>query len=227
MGEGTGATVMRTICRGPRTIAVVAGLCAVTACAGPPPRGPTVMALPPEGKNLAVFQQEDQQCRNHAAAAIGFVQPGQAGTQAAVGNAAVGTVLGAAAGAAIGAAAGNPGAGAAIGGATGLVGGTAVGANNAAASEFYLQTRYNIAYSQCMYAFGNTVMNPPVVYALGNPWYGYAGPWGGPWYDWGAPVFVGGGIFIGAGRGFHHFHGGFHGGGFHGSGFHGGSHFHH
>jgi hypothetical protein len=209
---------MSTICRSPRTIAVFASLCAVTACAVPPPRGPTVMALPPEGKSLAVFQQEDQQCRNHGAAAIGFVQPGQAGTQAAVGSAAVGTVLGAAAGAAIGAAAGNPGAGAAIGGATGLLGGTAVGANRAAASEFDLQTRYNIAYSQCMYAFGNTVTNPPIVYAFGGPWYGYANPWDGPWYDWGVPVFVGGGIFIGPGRGFHHFHGSFHGGGSHGGG---------
>jgi len=181
------------------------------------------MALPPAGKNLAVFQQEDLQCRNHAAAAIGFVQPGQVGTQAAVGSAAVGTVVGAAAGAAIGAAAGNPGAGAAIGGATGLLGGTAVGANNAAASEFDLQTRYNIAYAQCMYAFGNTVTNPPVAYAFGGPWYGWGGPWDGPWYDWGAPGFVGGAIFIGTGHGFHHFHGGgFHGGGFHGGGFHGG-----
>lgn len=179
------------------------------------------MALPAEGKSLAVFEQEDQQCRNHAAAAIGFVQPGQADTQVAVGSAAVGTVLGAAAGAAIGAAAGNPGAGAAIGGATGLVGGTAVGANNAAASEFDLQTRYNIAYSQCMYAFGNTVTNPPVAYAFADPWYAYAGPWGGPWYDWGAPGFVGGAIFIGAGPGFHRLHH------FHGSGFHGGGHFHH
>ena len=224
---------MSTICRSPRTIAVVASSCAVAACAVPPPRGPTVMALPREGQSLTVFQQQDQQCRNHAAAAIGFLPPGQGGTQAAVGSAAVGTVLGAAAGAAIGAAAGNPGAGAAIGGATGLVGGTAVGANNAAASEFDLQTRYNIAYSQCMYAFGNTVTNPPVAYAFGGPWYGSADPWGGPWYDWGAPGFVGGGIVFSRGPGFNFdhfrrdfhdggFHGGFHGGGFHGGGFHGG-----
>jgi Glycine-zipper domain len=213
---------MSTICRSPRTIGVFAGLCAVAACAVPPPRGPTVMALPRAGTSLTVFQQQDLQCHNYAAAAIGFAQPGQAGTQAALGSAAVGTALGAAAGAAIGAAAGNPGAGAAIGGATGLVGGTAVGANNAAASEFDLQTRYNIAYSQCMYAFGNTVTNPPVAYAFGSPWYGYADPWGGPWYDWGAPVFVGGGLFFSRGPGFHHFHGGFHGGGFHGGGPHGG-----
>ena len=221
-----------------RTITVFASLCAVTACAVPPTSGPTVIALPPQGKSPAVFQQEDQQCRIHAAAVIGFIQPGQAATQAAVGSAAVGTVLGAAAGAAIGAAAGNPGAGAAIGGATGLLGGAAVGANNAAASQFSLQTRYDIAYSQCMYAFGNTVTNPPVAYAYaypwyGGPWYGSAGwgnpwggpwnPWGGPWYGWGSPGFVGGGVVIGSSRGFHRFHGS----GFRRGGFHGGRHFHH
>jgi hypothetical protein len=177
------------------------------------------MALPPQGKSLTVFQQDDQQCRNYAAAAIGYVQPGQAGTQALVGNAAVGTVVGAAAGAAIGAAAGNPGAGAAIGGATGLAGGTAVGTNNAAASEFDLQTRYNITYSQCMYSLGNTVQNLPVggysYYAYGYPWYG--SPWYGyPWYGWGWPGFFGGGVFaVGGFLHFHHFHGGFQGGHFH------------
>ena len=216
---------MSTISRGPRTIAVFASLCAVTACTVPPPRGPTVMALPPQGKSLTVFQQDDQQCRNHAAAAIGFVEPGQAGTQAAVGSAAVGTVLGAAAGAAIGAAAGNAGAGAAIGGATGLVGGTAVGANNAAASEFDLQTRYNISYTQCMYSLGNTVQNLPLgnygYYTYGGPWYGY--PWYGyPWYGWGWPGFFGGGVFaFGGFHHFHHFHDGSH------DGFHGGGGFHH
>ena len=93
------------------------------------------MALPSQGKSLATFQQEDAQCRDYAAATIGYLQPGQAGTHAAVGSAAVGTLLGAAAGSPIGAAAGNAGAGAVIGGATGLVGGTVVGANNAAAGD--------------------------------------------------------------------------------------------
>jgi hypothetical protein len=84
------------------------------------------MALPSQGKSLGVFQQEDGECRNYATAAIGHAQPGQAGTHAVAGSAAVGTVLGAATGAAIGAAAGGAGLGAAIGAATGLVGGTAV-----------------------------------------------------------------------------------------------------
>ena len=206
------------ICRGTRTIGTFVSLCALTACAVPAPLGPTVMALPPSGKSLTTFQQEDQQCRNYAAAEIGYVQPGQAGTQAAVGSSAVGTVVGAVAGAAIGAAAENPAAGAAIGAATGLVGGTAVGANNAAASEFDLQTRYNITYSQCMYSLGNTIQSPPV-YGYGYPWHGYA-DYGYPWYGWGWPggLFLGGVIAFGGFdhfHHFHHFHGGFAGGGGH------------
>ena len=130
------------MCRGAKLIAVLGSACTVAACAVAPPSGPTVMALPSQGKDLAAFQQEDGQCRNYAAVTIGDLRPGQAATQTTVGSAAVGTAVGAAAGAAIGAAAGNAGAGAAIGGATGLVGGTAVGANNAAAREYDLQARY-------------------------------------------------------------------------------------
>ena len=150
----------------------------------------------------------------------------QKATQTTVGSAAVGTALGAAAGAAIGAAAGNAGAGAAIGGATGLVGGTAVGANNAAGGEYNLQTHYNIAYTQCMYARGDTVAYlPPGGYGYYD--YGIAGY---PWYDWSGPGFFGGGVFVFDRD--HEFHRGFHRGsheafhkGFHGhGGFHGGSH---
>ena len=216
------------MCRGVRLIGVLGGVGAVAACAVVPPSGPTVMALPPQGKSLAVFQQEDGQCRNYATATIGYAQPGQAGTHTTVGSAAVGTVLGAAAGSAIGAAAGNAGAGAAIGGATGLLSGAAVGANNAAASAYDLQTRYNIAYTQCIYSLGDTVQYlPPGAYG----YYDYAGE-GYPWYYWGGPGFVGAGIFAfdrdhdfhhGFHEGFHHgfhegFHGGFHEGGFHSEG---------
>lgn len=225
----------QAVFRGAKLIAVLGSAGAVAACAVAPPRGPTVMALPSQGKTLATFQQEDGQCRNYAAATIGYLQPGQAGTGAAVGSAAAGALLGAAAGSAIGAAAGNAGAGAAVGGATGLVGGTAVGANNAAASEYDLQARYNIAYIQCMYARGDTVQNlPPGAYgyydyiSAGYPWYGYP-QYGYPWYGWSGPSFFGGGVFaFGRNHHFHHsfhrglhhgFHGGFHGGGgFHGRG---------
>src|ERR1700733_1927528 len=147
----------QTMHRGAKLIAVLGSVSAVAACTAAPPSGPTVMALPPNGKSLDAFQQEDGQCRNYAAAAIGPYQPARAGARAAVGSAATGTVLGAAAGSAIGAAAGNAGGGAAIGGAAGLVGSTAVGANNVAASQYDLQTRYNIAYTQCVYSRGDTV----------------------------------------------------------------------
>ncbi len=216
-------------------IAVVGGICALAGCAIAPPPGPSVMALPSQGKSLTAFQQEDVQCRNYANATIGFSQPGQAGSQTVVGSAAVGTALGAAAGAAIGAAAGNAGAGAAIGGATGLLGGTAVGANNAAGGEYDLQQRYNIAYTQCMYSRGNTVQSPPVDYAAygwaypygyGYPWYGY--PWYGyPWYGYpwyGYPWYGTGfsaNFFVF--RGPRH-HDAFFGHGFHRGGFHGGHH---
>jgi hypothetical protein len=209
-------------------IALFGCVSVVAACEEVPPGGPTVMALPSAGKNLTTFEQDDGQCRAQAAAKIGNVSPGQAGTQAAVGSAAVGTVLGAAAGSAIGAAAGNAGAGAAIGGAAGLAGGAAIGANNGTASEGDLQMRYDIAYTECMYSHGDTVQRAPSggygYYAnIGYPYYGY------PWYGWAGPGFFGGGIFVLRGEhdshhqfhgfhdGFHRFHSGFH-GGFHGGG---------
>ena len=132
-------------------LATVACSGALCGCAVAPPTGPSVMALPPTGKSLAVFQQDDAQCRNYASSSIGHAELGPAATQAAVGSAAIGTAVGAAAGAAIGAAAGGAGAGAAIGGATGLLGGLAVGANNAAASGYTLQQQYDIGYTQCIY----------------------------------------------------------------------------
>ena len=82
------------MCRSAILIAVLGGASTVAACAVAPPNGPTMMALPPQGKDLAAFQQEDGQCRNYAAATIGILQPGQAATQTAVGNAAAGTAVG-------------------------------------------------------------------------------------------------------------------------------------
>jgi hypothetical protein len=192
------------MCRGTQltsTLAGMAGALALGACAVAPPAGPTVMALPGQGKTFAQFQQDDYICRAWSAQQTNFQQPGQAGTQAAVGSTVLGTAIGAAAGAAIGAAAGNPGLGAAAGGAAGLLGGSSVGANNAAASEFSLQQRYNIAYTQCMYGHGNSVQSPPPTgYAgFGAPaaypypafWPGFYGPnvvigFGGGWgWGWG------------------------------------------
>ena len=214
--EEHGIKVMR---RNIGVIATVTSALVVGGCAVVPPSGPTVMALPGQGKTLAAFQQDDYTCRGYAQQQTGII-PAQAAGNAAVGSAIVGTALGAAAGAAIGAAAGNPGAGAAIGAATGLVGGTAVGANNAAATQAGVQQRYDIAYTQCMYAHGNSVQSPPPAYAgYGYPAYG-GYPYAYPAYGYGyyGPSFAigfGGGGGWGGWGGWHGGWGGWHGGGWH------------
>jgi hypothetical protein len=164
----------------------------LAACTVAPPTGPSVFVLPPEGKDLARFQTEDISCRNYAAAQIGYGNPAQAGSQAAVGSAAIGTALGAAAGALIGSAGGSMGSGAAIGAGTGLLAGSAVGAGTAQTSTATLQDRYDLAYAQCMASSGNTIASPqPAV-----PYYGYGYP------DYASPK-VSFGVYSGYGRGYY------------------------
>jgi hypothetical protein len=177
----------------------------LAACTVPPPSGPTIMALPPQGKDYAQFQREDMTCQQSAGASIGYVDPSAAAANTVVGSAAVGTVVGAAAGALIGAAAGNPGAGAAIGAGTGLVTGSAIGANNAAYGTGYeMQARFDTTYAQCMTAYGNTIQaapaTPPSIPYYAAPYYpypfypypyyygprvGFYGGYGGYGYGWG------------------------------------------
>jgi len=166
--------------------AALAAPIALGACVVAPPAGPSVTAMPGQGKSFEAFQQDDGQCRGWATQQTGGAQPGQAASDSAVGSAVVGTALGAAAGAAIGSAVGAVGAGAAIGGATGLLMGSAAGAGNAQASAGNIQYRYDQAYAQCMSAKGDSVQMPQPAYAGG---YGpaYVGPAvvvGGGW-GWG------------------------------------------
>jgi uncharacterized protein YcfJ len=114
------------------------------------PMGPTVAVMPAANKPLAVFQEDDAICRNFASQQVaGGAEQANA---AQVGTAVVGTALGAGLGAAIGG-----GRGAGIGAASGAVAGTAVGAGGAERAQLSLQQRYDIAYSQCMYARGDQV----------------------------------------------------------------------
>ncbi len=180
--------------RGLKLCIGMAGALSLGACAVPPPSGPTVTALPGAGKSYAAFQADDGACRYAASEQTGGAGPAQAATNAAVGSAAIGTVLGAAAGALIGSASGNVGAGAAIGAGAGLLGGSAVGANGAQYSAAGLQQSYDTVYTQCMYAKGNTVQQPQVVvpvYGGYPPGYFYGprpyyprpyGPYGYPYY---------------------------------------------
>ena len=176
----------------------IAGTLVLTACAVAPPTGPSIAAMPAQGKSLAQFQQDDMACRQYASQQLGM-SPAQAAQQSAVNSAAVGTLLGAAAGAALGAAAGNPGAGAAIGAGSGLLVGSAAGASAAQVSGATMQQRYDTGYAQCMYTKGNSVpmttagpagYPPPAYPAYPPPAYYPAPAYYGPAYvgvgvDWG------------------------------------------
>jgi hypothetical protein len=121
------------------------------------PTGPTVSVMPSPGKPFEVFMADDGVCREWAQRQIGGASPSQTANENLATGAAVGTVVGAGLGALIGAATGNAGAGAAIGAGAGLLGGTSVGGNAGAVSEYQLQRRYDNAYQQCMYAKGNQI----------------------------------------------------------------------
>lgn len=138
-----------------RGVAVVLVGALLSGCATIP-HGPSVMVLPGSGKNFEQFQADDAVCRQWASQQVGTTAQ-KASTESTVGGAVIGTVVGAAAGAALGAAAGNPAIGAAAGAGVGLLGGTAIGASRADAYGGSVQRRYDMSYTQCMYAKGNQV----------------------------------------------------------------------
>lgn len=190
---------------------------ALGACAVAPPTGPSVMALPAQGKSFEQFQQDDAVCKQFASAQIGYGSPAQASTDSAISSAIVGTALGAAAGAAIGAAAGNPALGAIAGAGGGLLLGSAAGANAANLSAGAMQQRYDMGYLQCMTAKGESVpvsqvgAGPggapgPAVYPAypAYPGYYYPGyyPYYYPSYYYGPPF--GGAFFVGGRFGHRH-----------------------
>ena len=152
---------------------------ALTGCAVIPPTGPSVVALPPSGKPIGVFQQEDYACRDYAFRSDNRATPAHSEIPNGVGSTAIGTVGGAAAGALLGAAAGDAGVGAAIGAGVGLLFGGAAGANGAQATSAGLQAQYNAAYAQCMASKGNSISQTavyttvPVAYAPSAIVYGY------------------------------------------------------
>ena len=123
------------------------------------PLGPTVAVMPTAGKDFALFQSEQGQCKQFAnretAGGADRANLRQLGT------AAIGTVLGGGLGAAIG-----EGRGAAIGAVTGALGGTALGAGPAMQAGNDLQRRYDIAYTQCMATYGNQVPGQAQVASL-------------------------------------------------------------
>jgi uncharacterized protein YcfJ len=133
----------------------LAAVALLTGCATIP-TGPSVMVLPGDRKTFEQFQVDDAVCRQWAAQQTGTTGE-RASSGSTISGAAIGTAIGAAAGAAIGAAAGSPGTGAAAGAGAGLLGGTAVGASRAEAAYGSVQSRYDAAFMQCMYAKGHQI----------------------------------------------------------------------
>jgi hypothetical protein len=127
------------------------------------PTGPSVRVFPTPGKPYDLFLSEESTCRQAAERQIGML-PQQISDQNTVRGAAVGTAIGAGVGAAIGAASGNAGAGAAIGAGSGLLVGSASGADAGRYEAREAQWRYDTAYLQCMYSYGNQVANPGAGY---------------------------------------------------------------
>ncbi|MHB1677374.1 MAG: hypothetical protein ACYCSS_07535 [Sulfuriferula sp.] len=134
------------------------------------PNGPSQMAMPGTGKSFDQFRADDAYCRQFAQVQIGGTVS-QAANDGVAGSAVVGTALGAA----VGAAADGGRRAVGVGAATGLLAGGLVGANEAQASGYSAQRRYDNAYMQCMYADGDRV---PVSgeFVIGPPPPFYAAP---------------------------------------------------
>ncbi len=130
-------------------------LAALAGCATMP-AGPSVNVLPPQGKSFDTFRSEDATCRQWAEGQQGSPIQEKYDQNLATG-AVAGTAIGAGVGAAIGSASGHAGAGAAIGAASGLLFGTAAGSNAGQVYGREAQRRYDNAYVQCMYSYGNLV----------------------------------------------------------------------
>lgn len=142
-----------------RSLAAITAALLTAGCATTP-TGPMVRVMPPPNKPFEVFAQEQIDCEHYASDQV-------AGAAHAANNQALGaTALGAVLGLGVGAATGS-GRAAIVGAATGGAIGTAVGANQSTYAGLCLQRRYDIAYSQCMYAKGNYV--PGMVAELPPP----------------------------------------------------------
>lgn len=122
----------------------------LAACASPMPPGPHVTVMPTPGKPFEQFRMEDQECRNYAQASIG-TDPAKASDETVAKSAAVGGLVGAAVGSALF----GRRDGAAMGAGMGVLTGASAGAGQSARTGYDLQRRYDVAYSQCMYAKGN------------------------------------------------------------------------
>jgi len=129
--------------------ALALGGCAVA------PTTPNVMVLPDTQKSAGQFRADSTACQEQARALL--ANDAQAANNQAVTNAAVGTIIGAAAGALLGQGSYNPSAAAGWGAGTGLLIGSTIAGGNSQAASYPMQQRFDIAYLQCMYQRGHQV----------------------------------------------------------------------
>jgi uncharacterized protein YcfJ len=129
--------------------ALILGACAVA------PTAPSVTVLPGSQKSTEQFRADSMACKEQAQALLS--NDAQAANNQALANAAVGTVVGAAAGALLGQGSYNPGAVAGWGAGTGLLIGSTVGGSNSQVASYTMQQRFDAAYVQCMYQRGHQV----------------------------------------------------------------------
>ena len=136
-----------------RTIVATTAAAALLAGCVTQPMGPTIPVMPGQNKSFEAFQADEQVCEQYASQRV--AGQAEAANTTAVGEALLGTALGAGLGAAVGG-----GRGAAIGAASGAVVGTAVGANTSGWAQMTVQQRYDVTYAQCMSSKGNNVPGP-------------------------------------------------------------------
>jgi uncharacterized protein YcfJ len=136
-----------------RTIVATTAAAALLAGCVTQPVGPTIPVMPGPNKSLEAFQADETVCEQYASQRV--AGQAEAANDTAVGEAVLGTALGAGLGAAIGG-----GRGAAIGAASGAVVGTSVGANTSGWAQMSLQQRYDVSYAQCMETKGDNVPGP-------------------------------------------------------------------
>jgi outer membrane lipoprotein SlyB len=140
--------IMRT-----RTIVATTAMAALLSGCVTPPMGPTIPVMPGPNKSLEAFQADETTCEQYASQRV--AGGAESANNTAIGEAILGTALGAGLGAAVGG-----GRGAAIGAASGAVVGTAVGANTSGWAQMSLQQRYDVTYAQCMSTKGDRVPGP-------------------------------------------------------------------
>jgi len=129
--------------------ALALGGCAVA------PTTPSVMVLPGTQKSTEQFRADSAACQEQARALL--ANDAQTANNRAMTNAAVGTVVGAAAGALLGQGSYNPSAVAGWGAGAGLLIGSTVGDNNSQVASYTMQQRFDVVYVQCMYQRGHQV----------------------------------------------------------------------